>query len=425
MGNITMSKNETKQLAVFERLINGDITQVEAARQLGLTTRWVREKVKRYKMEGAAGVMHKSRGRPSKRRWDQDKEALALKLLQTDWHDFAPTFAAEKLEKFFGIKVSTETLRKSMIRAGFWTAKSKRLKHRRRRERRAMRGMLVQFDGSPHDWFEGRGPSCTLLVIIDDATSELLWLEFAPSESTKSTMLACRHYIEKWGIPIEIYVDHGGSFHVNLNNRDGEKKTEWERAMEEMGIRVTHAHSPQAKGRVERANGTLQDRLVKELRLAGISSIEEANRFLREGPFIVNHNANLAKPAAQPGDAHRPLAGECLETIFCSRETRTLMNDFTIQFEKRIFQLCSEQKASVRPTEEITVSTHLDDSITLSIRGIRLSYQELNQRPKKPPVEKICIERKPAKPCEKSRRFVAGLLPIHRLRYDYSTQKGE
>jgi hypothetical protein len=246
-----------------------------------------------------------------------------------------------------------------MIRAGIWEGRKSRTKHRKKRERRSMRGIMIQLDGSPHDWFEGRGPKCTLLVFIDDATSQLLWLEFARSENESDVMRATRNYINRHGIPHEFYVDFGSVFSVNTNNPERDKKTQWERAVEELSIKVIHAHSPQAKGRVEKANDTLQDRLVKEMRLAGISSIEDANGFLREDYFIPKHNERFAVAPAQTGDAHRPLIGYDLDIIFCSRETRVLANDHTIVFNKRIFQLDRQQRTIIRPRDLINSSCDL------------------------------------------------------------------
>lgn len=415
-----MSKKELEQHIVFEKLKNSEITQNVAAKKLGVTTRWVREKLKRYRSDGEAGLVHKSRGKPGTKHWDPKQKAFAIDLLRSSWLDFGPTFAVQKLFEKYGIKISKETLRKEMISAGLWIPKRARVKHRKKRERMTMLGIMIQCDGSPHDWFEGRGPWCTLLVFIDDATSRILWLEFATGESREAVMLATKHYIEKFGIPHIVYVDHGSSFHVNLNNAEGHKKTHWEVALESLGIEIKHAHSPQAKGRVERVNRTLQDRLVKEMRLEGISSIKEANKFLRESSFIRNHNGLFGERPEQSGDAHRPLARQDLESVFCTKEKRILANDFTIQYTKRIFQLLKAQKALLRPKDEIIVSEHLDGRITLSIRGIQLLFEELKCRSK--PLPK-CADRRPSKPCENSRRFSSGLPPIYRPSHNHAAQR--
>jgi hypothetical protein len=276
-----------------------------------------------------------------------------------------------------------------------------------------MFGLMVQCDGSPHDWFEGRAPICTLLVFIDDATSQILWLEFARSESREAIMQATKNYMEKHGRPGCFYVDHGSSFHVNLNNKEHEKLTQWERALSELSVEVVHANSPQAKGRVERANKTMQDRLVKELRLASISSIDEANEFLRQGNFVEKHNNHFAVAPAQKGDAHKSIEGYDLDAIFCTKEKRVVANDFTIRYEKRIFQLLDDQQAIVRQSSEIIVCEHLDGKISLFLRNIPLHFTELKHRPQKQIVEKIYPDLKPRKPTENSRRFASGLPPIY------------
>ncbi len=331
-----------------------------------------------------------------------------IELLRSDWYGFGPTFAAEKLEELHGIKVSKETVRKAMIEAGLWHAKVKRVKHRQRRDRKLMLGIMVQLDGSPHDWFEGRAGRCTLLVFIDDATSKILWLEFVESESTEALMRATKNYIETCGIPQSFYTDHGGAFHVNLNNKEGDKKTQWERACEELDIKVIHAHSPQAKGRVERCNQTMQDRLIKEMRLAGISSIEAANRFLRTSDFIRQHNIQRSKNPAQQGDAHRSHEFFDLSNVFTIKEPRILTNDFTITFNKRTFQLQAQQKTLIRPKNNITVKIHLDGTIKLWIRKTELSFCELVDRPVKHAVEKQVSQNLPRKPSLKSMIFNGG-----------------
>ncbi len=297
-----------------------------------------------------------------------------------------------------------------MIEAAVWQAKKKRKKHRKRRERRSMLGLMVQLDGSPHDWFEGRASKCTLLVFIDDATSSILWLEFVKSESHMDVMRATKNYIEQYDRPHEFYVDFGSVFSVNLNNAERVKKTQWERAVEALGVKVRHTYSPQAKGRVERCNSTMQDRLVKEMRLAKVPSIEEANRFLRETNFIAKHNKRFAVPAHQKGDAHKPNFDCDLNKIFCIKEKRVLTNDYTVTFNKRIFQLTNN--LSARPKDRITVNTHLDSSITLTIRKVNLEFEEIASPPKRKPVEEKIRPYKPFKPSENSRLWAQGSLPV-------------
>lgn len=379
MGNIIMSLKEKEQVMVFEQLKRKEISQGVGAQILNVSPRWISEKHKRYLADGMQGILHKNRGRPSGRAWSKDERNFSIKLFSGDFKDFGPTYGAEKLEELYNIKISKETLRKELIKEGLWKAGKKRITYRKRRERKPCFGIMIQLDGSPHDWFEGRGPKCTLLVFIDDATSQLVWLEFAPSESFDAVMNATLKYFKKHGRPCSFYVDYGSVFSVNTNNPDREKITQFERAMGELGVEVIHARSPQAKGRVERVNQTLQDRLTKDMRLAGISTIEAANAFVQSG-YMDRHNKKFAEEAAQPGNAHRPIVGLDLHNIFCIKEERVLQQDFTLSYKNRQLQLLKHQKAVIRPKEYIEVHEHLDGSISLWIRGIKLAFEELRQR---------------------------------------------
>lgn len=416
MGHITMSRKEREQSRVFAQVKEGLITQIEAAARLRCTARWVRKKFKRYCQFDDFGLLHKSRGKASQKRWCQKKRLLLIELLNGDWHGFGPTFATEKLEELHSIKVSREVVRQIMLQEGLWQPKKRRGKHRKRRERRLMLGIMIQLDGSPHDWFEGRAGACTLLVFIDDATGQILWLEFAKSESAVALMQATKNYIQKHGIPQSFYTDFGSVFHVNLHNQEGDKKTQWERACAELGIRVDHAHSPQAKGRVERCNQTMQDRLIKEMRLAGISSIDAANEYLQTSNFIAKHNAKFAVQAAQHGDAHADAQSYDLDDIFSIKEVRVLANDHTIVFNKRIFQLHAHQRTLLRPKDEVIIKVHLNGSIRLWIRKTELVFTEIKARPVVVLPPKTVIDYKPHKPSENSRRWNCGLLPQSRVK---------
>jgi hypothetical protein len=275
-----------------------------------------------------------------------------------------------------------------------------------------MLGMMVQLDGSPHDWFEGRAGKCTLLVFIDDATSQILWLEFAKAESTVSLVQATKNYVQKYGIPHVFYTDHGSAFHVNVNNKEHDKITQWERAIKQLGSSVVHAHSPQAKGRVERCNRTMQDRLIKEMRLAGVSSINQANEFVRTSDFIAKHNQKFAIKPAQRGNAHKS-AQECnLEDIFSIRVKRILANDFTIMYKGRIFQLEDQQRTIIRPKDEISVCMYLDDSVHLKIRSIELVFTEIKTRPIKEQPNEKTVSQVYRKPSRNSQRWADGLPPL-------------
>jgi len=395
MDKLIMSKKEREQLKVFEKLATGEITQVVAAQMLNMSERGIRKKLRRYRKQGDAGLVHQSRGRPSPKRWNVNDRALAIELLRSDWNGFGPTYTAEKLKELKGIKVSDETVRKMMIAEGLWITGKRKRKHRQRRDRKLMVGILVQLDGSPHDWFEGRAPKCTLLVFIDDSTSKILWLEFAESESFDGVARATKKYMERHGRPVAFYVDYGSVFSINLNNPEREKITQFERIVHELGTDINHASSPQAKGRVERCNGTMQDRLVKEMRLAGISSMAEANKFVQQGDFIEKHNAKFAVPPAQEGNAHRSIQGYDLDKIFCEQEERIVTNDFTISYKGKIIQLTKYQPAIIRPKNRVIVCQHLDGKITIRIRNYELSFKEIGMRKvnKLSPIDYVSQER--------------------------------
>jgi hypothetical protein len=382
MENIIMSLKEKEQVVVFEQLKRKEVSQAMAARMLKMSDRWVRKKLKRYLYQGIPGLVHKSRGRASGREWDKKERDFAINLFKEQFLDFEPTYGSEKLKELYNITISRETLRKELVIEGLWKSGKKRTTYRKRRERKPCFGIMIQLDGSPHDWFEGRHPKCTLLVFIDDATSKLVWLEFAQSESADSIMHATRKYFKKHGRPVSFYVDYGSVFSVNTNNPEREKITQFERAMKELNVEVIHARSPQAKGRVERVNRTLQARLTKDMRLAGISTIEAANAFLHNH-YIDRHNQKFAEEAAQPGNAHRSIVGLDLHNTFCVKNERVLMQDFTVSYQHRVLQLLQHQKAILRPKDRIVIHEHLDFSLSLWIRGIKLSFEELRLRSRK------------------------------------------
>ena len=388
---------EREQIAIFDRLKKKEITQAGAAKALGLTRRWVREKFRRYLQHGDQGLVHLNRNRPSTKCWSQDERTLAMSLFEGSFADFGPTLASQKLEELHAIKISRETLRKAMIADGHWQGKKRKPRHRKRRERKEYYGEMIQLDGSPHDWFEGRGPRCTLINFVDDATSSIPFMVLAPSESCESVMTAYRKYAELNGIAGSLYVDYGSVFNVNINNQEHDKTTQFERACNELGTTIIRASSPQAKGRVERSHGTHQDRLVKELRLAGISTIEQANEFILN-VYLPKHNKQFAVPALKKSDIHRPANHLNLDKIFCLKDGRKLQNDFTLSYKRRILQLTKQQLAVVRPGEVIAVHEKFDGSLELYIRGIQLNYIELKQRPSKPKEDPIVKDRIYSKP---------------------------
>jgi hypothetical protein len=384
---LTMSNRELTRLKTIHRVLEGRMTWPEAARQLDLSERQIGRLCASVRRDGARGIVHKLRGRPSNRQLDPGLLDRALDLIRTHYVDFGPTFANEKLLNIHGLRVSIFALRKEMIRAGLYKPHRFAPKHRAWRERRASRGELVQLDGSDHDWFEGRGPRCVLLIFIDDATSQIPFGRFIPVEDTLNLMAAARDYLRLWGRPVAFYVDKDSIYKVNRQVtieeelRDDPPITQFTRAMEELDIQVLCANSPQAKGRVERGFRTHQDRLVKELRLAGISTIEKANDFLRD-VYIPDHNRRCAVEPRCPVDAHRPLLkSHDLPQILSLRSPRVVANDFTLRFQNRFFQLAKEQPVRLRPGNSVAVEIRLDGSFHFRFKN---QYLNAALTPKKP-----------------------------------------
>jgi len=375
-----MSKKEIKQISIFQRLKRKEISQKMAALLLSLSTRQVRRKIKKFQKGGAATLIHKNRGRSGRMQLTPDQQERVIALIQERYYDFGPTFAAEKLQEIDGIIINRETLRQFMIKFGLWSKKRRRRRTRHMRPRREFYGELVQIDGSEHDWFQGRAPRCTLIKFIDDATSKILWAEFASNESYDSVMGATMRYFYKHGKPHALYSDCGKTFRVNNKNEEGELLTQYEYALKQLGVGLIHAYSPQAKGRIERSFGTDQDRLVKEMRLAGINSIEQANTFLIES-YIFKHNKRYAHPTLQAHDLHQAIGTTNLEDVFCIRKERVVRNDWTVQCAGRIFQIEQQQQVIVRPKEKVTICKRLDGSIFMETRGKRLAFSMVGARP--------------------------------------------
>lgn len=380
---ITMSTKEISKLEVMQRLKSKRLRQKEAAELLGLSVRQVKRLYKTYRENGARGLVSKRRGQASNHRLKTETVEKVLELVQGKYQGFGPTLAHEKLVEVEKIHISDESVRKIMILGGVWKPrKARKMVTHQMRERRACYGELVQIDGSPHAWFEGRAPKCTLLVFIDDATGKLLQLLFVESESFFSYGMAARLYFERCGKPVAFYSDKHGVFRVNIpNSGDGSNLTQFGRAMKDLGIEIICANTPQAKGRVERVNQTLQDRLVKEMRLRGISSMEEGNAFLPE--FIQDFNNRFAVEPLSPQDAHRPLSPyENLDLILSWQESRSLSKNLTFQFQKTVYQI-----KTTRPTyalRKATVMVLLDHSgkLTVLYHQKVLEYAIFNKQPK-------------------------------------------
>lgn len=376
-----ISSKELDRATMLQRIINKTITQKTAAESLGLTDRQVRRLMAVYREQGTAGLAHKARGKPSHNHVPQTLKDQVIVLVRNKYPDFGPTFAAEKLEQLDGIKIGTETLRGLMTTAGLWHAKQRKATHRMRRERRACYGGMEQFDGCHHDWFEGRLPHrawATLLASRDDANN-MVYARFLGYEGTRPVMAFWRDYCTAYGKPTSIYLDRHSTYKVNDRNAldDDAMLTQFERAMQQLGVNVIHANSPQAKGRIENLFGTLQDRLVKELRLAGIADIAAANAFLRDVFLPAFNNRFCVVPTAE-ADVHRPLtASDDLAAV----STGFVNQDFTVRFRNSWLQLAKVQPTLVLPGDKVTIEEHLDNTIHLQLKGHYLTYTTLTDKP--------------------------------------------
>lgn len=376
-GLITMSEKEISTLSVIKKVATKQIKQREAARRLNLSVRQIQRLLKAFKAEGAKSLASNKRGKPSNRRHRDEYKRRIMKLVCSDYADFGPTLASEKLAERNHLDINKETLRQWMIETGLWRAKRhKQVKTHQSRTRRPCTGELVQIDGSPHDWFEGRAERCCLLVFIDDATSRLLHLRFEPSETTWGYMNATRSYIEQHGRPMAFYNDKHSIFRVNTKeNLNEHGLTQFARAASELGIEIICANSPQAKGRVERANQTLQDRLVKELRLQGISNIDDANQFLPS--FIGSYNDRFAVEPANPVDAHRSLGftQDALDQIFTIQQERKVSKNLELSYNNIIYQIQIRSIGYGLRHAKVLVCENNKGEITLLYKGKLLEYK--------------------------------------------------
>lgn len=373
---ISMSQKELRRVKVLDRLLQKQIKQSRAAELIGVSVRQIKRLKRAYQQEGIKAIISKRRGKPSNNLLDNELKSRTIKLLKTHYADFGPTLACEKLLQRHEIKLSKESVRQLMIQAGLWKGKKrKQVKVHQQRERREALGELVQTDGSPHAWFEKRGEPCCLLVIIDDATGKLLNLHFVPVETTQGYFRLFKSYLKTYGRPLACYHDKHGIFQVNTKEpMGGNGITQFERAMNDLGIESISANSPQAKGRVERVNKTLQDRLVKELRLRDISDIDTANRFLPQ--FIEEFNQKFAVVARSEVDAHqRTLPDErTLELIFSEQYHRKISKNLEISFQNKIYQIKSKTQSYAMRHARVTVCVDMNNHITLLYKGKSLPY---------------------------------------------------
>ncbi len=370
---------EVDRLGVIRDVVGKRLRQREAGERMGLSVRQVKRLLRRYREQGAKGLISGHRGRKANNAIAPEKRAEMLGLVRERYEDFSPTLAAEKLREVHGHRISAETVRKWMIAEGLWRSrKGREMRVHPSRPRRAALGELVQIDGSPHPWFEDRGPSCTLIVFIDDATSRLLALRFVEAETTEAYMSTLRGYLHQHGRPAAVYSDKHSIFRVNQKDREGEL-TQFTRALKTLDIQPIHANTPQAKGRVERANATLQDRLVKELRLKGIDSIDQANAFLPK--YIEDYNRRFALPPHNPRDAHRPVLHDAaaIDLILSFHSTRKLSRNLTLRYQNHEYQILNQGKGYRLRSNPVTVCERFDGRVSLLCQGKTLDYRILAQ----------------------------------------------
>ena len=379
---IVMSRRELKRLHVIRKTIEGGLKQVEAANVLELSVRQIGRLVRRIEAEGDVGVVHRLRGKSSNFRIGDNKRIKVIDLYRDKYKGFGPTLFCEKLTEVEKIKLSVETVRQLLIGSGDWSKRRKNRKHRQWRERCSHYGQMQQVDGSHHDWLEGRGPWLVLMAYIDDATGRV-YGRFYDYEGTVPAMDSFWRYIKKYGVPQSVYLDKHATYKSSakltiedeLNGRN--PMSQFERALNELGVNVIHANSPQAKGRVERLFETLQDRLVKEMRLRGIKTKDEANKFLEV--YFPKHSKQFGVIAREQEDMHLKLpVGTNLDRILCIKSERALRNDFTVTKDKKVYQVLEAVKA-----DKVMIEERIDGSMRLYYNNLSLKYKEIQTRPQK------------------------------------------
>lgn len=393
--NISFTPKEQYKLTIINQTLRNEMTNGQAGKLLGVSSRQIRRVKSLVRQYGARGVIHRLKGKKSNHTVSSMLKEKVLARVQKTYADFKPAFAAEKLREYDHFFVHPQTLRRWMIAEGLWKErKRKKPQYRTWRPRKAYFGELEQFDGSYHDWLEkrycndnGEPIETCLLASIDDATGKITKAVFSAHEGVIPVFMFWHAYVLANGKPLGIYLDKFSTYKINHKSAvdNSELMTQFERLAKNLAVTLITAHSPEAKGRIERLFQTLQDRLVKEMRLANINTPKEGNRFLTE-VFIPKFNEQFAVAAEKEGDVHRPLTKtdkQNLNRIFSIQSTRTVNNDFTVQFKNVWYQLLELQPTTVRPKETVLVEEWLDETVHVSLRGYYLNYSILPERPKR------------------------------------------
>jgi len=392
---IMINSKELKKFHIVKMYLEKKIKQKEAADLLSLSTRQVRRIASRIESEGSRAVVHRLKGKPSNRSRPQALKEKVLSLYRSKYHDFGPTLAREKLFQIDGIRIGRETLRNWLTSSGLARKKRKPRPHRMYRERKNNFGQMVQIDGSDHNWFEDRGPGCIFMGYIDDATN-MVYGRFYTHEGTIPAMDSFSRYAVRYGLPVSIYIDRHTTYRSTARPTIEEElsgsssQSQFQRAMNELGVEIIYANSPQAKGRIERLFGTLQDRLVKELRLAEIDNIKDANEFLKE--YLPIHNKRFSLPASGSADMHRKPPHD-IGSMLCIKEKRTLRNDNTISYNSSYYQILDDIYF-----KKVDVEKHLDGNIYIKYNGKSLKYSKIEKIFKKEKAEIKGKIRVPFKP---------------------------
>jgi transposase len=373
-GVLTMSLKEADRLKILSQIEGKKLKVEEGSDLMKISLRQTYRILKKLKEEGTKGIIHKLRGKKSNRGYSEKIKKEVIKIYRQQYSDYGPTLFSEELVKSYKISVDHETLRKWLRSEAITTSMRKKRPHRKKRERRSCFGELLQFDGSHHDWFEGRGAECCLINCVDDATGKV-YVKFAVSENTQDVLSTLWEYVKKYGIPRSIYVDKHSVY------KAAGKLTDFGRAMKELNIELIFANSPQAKGRVERVNRTLQDRLVKALRREGLSNIAEANKYVQK-KFISEYNTRFAVNPEVP-DAHRTLTGYDLKNIFCYKTFRQVRNDYTINLSGGYIQLLKGSSPLPIPKQDVTICRWLNGELHIYFNRQEIKFISLDNKPGK------------------------------------------